>query len=429
MTEEQPALHHDESWEYEEEDPNAEEYDENDEEYDGNNDTIEVGDEIALTHEEIWDDTALIEAWDAAVKQYEVFHSKGKPEDKASKPITRNGKSKAMESEATCSPAKKRTKLSNSQGAASSNRDSDSAEAMETELESASSKDKDVPTARAQPAQKTSEFSVTERKPSFRKADKVSLNHHKDQWQDSSKQKGSASARQTPATAKTKAGAPLQKSTAAAAPQPIDAATIAYYQGLGYYYDPSYGSSGQADDAATHEQERPDRATPASKMRAKNRQSAPSSSAAQPGPHDFGAIPSTSAHHPYHPHGFYAGYPSHIPAGATAASATGGGFTMAGAPGTPNPWMAFGAGGGPRPAPFGQGFTVPGAAPRYPVGMGMGMGLGMMPPPNLSHPLPPHSQQAGQFSASGMDDEALSNLIMAWYFSGYYTGLYQGQRR
>ncbi|KAF9988622.1 hypothetical protein BGZ75_009046 [Mortierella antarctica] len=424
MTEEQSALHHEEHWEYdEEEQDNPDECEEGDEEYDGNDDSIEVGDEIALTHEEIWDDTALIEAWDAAVKQYEART----PEDKASKLTTTNGKSKPTESEASCSPAK-RTKLGNGQGVASRNHDPDTAVAIGTDPGPAvGNKDKGAPITRPQPTQKTSEFSVTERKPSFRKADKVGLNHHKDQWQDSSKQKGSTTTRHAPAAAKTKAGAPPSKSTTAAALPPVDAATIAYYQGLGYYYDPSYSSSGQAGEAAMDEQEQLECATPASKTRAKNRQSAPSSSTAQPGPYDLGAVPSTSAHHPYHPHGFYAGYPSHIPAGAAAASVTGGEYTMASAPGMPHPWMAFGAGAGSRPAPFGQGFASPGTAPRYPVGMGMGMG--MMPPPNPSHSLPPLSQHAGQFSAPGMDDEALSNLIMAWYFSGYYTGLYQGQRR
>ncbi|CAB4408907.1 unnamed protein product [Rhizophagus irregularis] len=29
---------------------------------------------------------------------------------------------------------------------------------------------------------------------------------------------------------------------------------------------------------------------------------------------------------------------------------------------------------------------------------------------------------------SGFDDEALTNLIMAWYYSGYYTGLYHGRK-
>lgn len=26
-------------------------------------------------------------------------------------------------------------------------------------------------------------------------------------------------------------------------------------------------------------------------------------------------------------------------------------------------------------------------------------------------------------------DEALKNLMMSWYFAGYYTGLYEGQRQ
>ncbi|KAI0030338.1 hypothetical protein K488DRAFT_79697 [Vararia minispora EC-137] len=32
-----------------------------------------------LTHEEIWDDSALIEAWDSAMAEYEVYHGKDKP--------------------------------------------------------------------------------------------------------------------------------------------------------------------------------------------------------------------------------------------------------------------------------------------------------------------------------------------------------------
>ncbi|KAF9570345.1 hypothetical protein EC968_001958 [Mortierella alpina] len=391
MTEEHPALHHEENWEYEEDEDNAEEYDEDDEEYDDKDDSIEVGDEIAL-----------------------VYHSKEKPEAKALKSIATHGKSNAAEGEAACPPAK-RTKLGHSQGLSSSNHDPDTAVAMGTEPGSApSSKDKGAPMARVQPAQKTTEFSVTERKPSFRKADKVSLNHHKDQWQDSGKQKGSksSSTRQTPATLKAKAGATPSKSAAAVASPPIDAATIAYYQSLGYYYDPLHGSTGQASDTPADEQEQSNNVTPTSKTRAKNGQSTPSLSTAQPGPFDFGATPSISAHYPYHPHGVYAGYPSNIPAGATSASATGGGYTMTGAPGTSHPWMAFGAGDGAMPVPFAQGFAAPGAAPRYPLpmGMGMGMGMGMVPPPNLSHPVPPLSQQAGQFSASGMDEEALNSL-------------------
>ncbi|KAI9025931.1 hypothetical protein CLU79DRAFT_743790 [Phycomyces nitens] len=40
-------------------------------------------------------------------------------------------------------------------------------------------------------------------------------------------------------------------------------------------------------------------------------------------------------------------------------------------------------------------------------------------------PMPPMPQRA---NSSAQDDEMLSNLMMAWYYSGYYTGLYQARR-
>mmetsp|Transcript_44044 Transcript_44044/g.89000 ORF Transcript_44044/g.89000 Transcript_44044/m.89000 type:complete len:160 (-) Transcript_44044:304-783(-) len=39
-----------------------------------------------------------------------------------------------------------------------------------------------------------------------------------------------------------------------------------------------------------------------------------------------------------------------------------------------------------------------------------------MPPPPLMPPMPP---------GAASDDEALSDLLLAWYYSGYYTGRYQ----
>ncbi|KAG0165792.1 hypothetical protein DFQ30_008002, partial [Apophysomyces sp. BC1015] len=42
------------------------------------------------------------------------------------------------------------------------------------------------------------------------------------------------------------------------------------------------------------------------------------------------------------------------------------------------------------------------------------------PPPPPPFPMPPSANHA-----SHNEDEALSNLIMAWYYSGYYTGYYQ----
>ncbi|CAG8696678.1 5137_t:CDS:2, partial [Ambispora leptoticha] len=47
-------------------------------------------------------------------------------------------------------------------------------------------------------------------------------------------------------------------------------------------------------------------------------------------------------------------------------------------------------------------------------------------PPPLSHSYGPPPPRPPMVET---DDETLANLLMAWYFSGYYTGLYQGQRR
>ncbi|KAK9761122.1 hypothetical protein K7432_014206 [Basidiobolus ranarum] len=58
--------------------------------------------------------------------------------------------------------------------------------------------------------------------------------------------------------------------------------------------------------------------------------------------------------------------------------------------------------------------------PQHPPQPNMGhttQGYGMLPPP----PPPP---AVSAFT----EDEALANLLMAWYYSGYYTGLYQARR-
>lgn len=93
---------------------------------------------------------------------------------------------------------------------------------------------------------------------------------------------------------------------------------------------------------------------------------------------------------------------------------------MPGTPVIPPGWGGIGA--GAMPMPFAHG-PIPAAGGRnYPLGR-------MLPPPPTAATPPGHPPPPGQFSASGMDDEALGNLIMAWYFSGYYTGLYEAQRR
>ncbi|KAJ2964957.1 hypothetical protein NQZ79_g29 [Umbelopsis isabellina] len=74
---------------YDEDLPDAEageeEYDEEyeeDAEYE-DYDAPQVGDSIPISTEDndAWDDTALIEAWDEAVKEYQTYHSASAPDD------------------------------------------------------------------------------------------------------------------------------------------------------------------------------------------------------------------------------------------------------------------------------------------------------------------------------------------------------------
>ncbi|GAB5586665.1 hypothetical protein Unana1_01565 [Umbelopsis nana] len=44
-------------------------------------------------------------------------------------------------------------------------------------------------------------------------------------------------------------------------------------------------------------------------------------------------------------------------------------------------------------------------------------------------PPPPPPPPVQESAAAAGEDEALSNLMMAWYYSGYYTGYYQAMRR
>lgn len=40
--------------------------------------------------------------------------------------------------------------------------------------------------------------------------------------------------------------------------------------------------------------------------------------------------------------------------------------------------------------------------------------------PSLAPPLPPHL-------VGSVHDEGVKNLLMSWYYAGYYTGLYEGK--
>ncbi|KAF9144169.1 hypothetical protein BG015_000188 [Linnemannia schmuckeri] len=456
------------------------------EEGSGEGGDIQVGEEIDLTHEEVWDDSALIEAWDMAVKQYEVYHSKTNP-NVSSKD---NSKDKIAKSSTPMSPNKhkqidsaqqlstfptKRMKLKHNNEA--------SMKSQPTRSEPDSSPTPTASQARQPPSKSTDlQYDVSERKPSFKKADKPSFNHHKERREEFEKEK----ARGTKGSASTTTTA-ISSSTSAAPVSTVDAATIAYYQQLGYYYDPSYatahsheailpdGEQGQEEDEdgdQSQSQEQQDchqyqqehghdgsaneveaagnskasgsahtsHGSDASSSKAKPTSTSATSRAAHknraaypvPNPYGPGSTmhPSQPSFYPPH-HGFYPGYhpghlppapPYHIPSGApTAAAVTAGprvgGFGFPAPPGIPAmPGMVPSGWNGPSaPRPFGQGSSAAG-------------GQGMMPPPPLPS-FPPHSSGGGSFSGPKMDDEAFGNLIMAWYFSGYYTGLYQAQRR
>ncbi|KAG0053637.1 hypothetical protein BGZ89_002871 [Linnemannia elongata] len=457
---------------YNEEQEEDAEYQYNEEGGDEDGD-IQVGEEIDLTHEEVWDDSALIEAWDMAVKQYEVYHSKANPKetskDKVSKSSTlhSSNKHKNIDSvqQSTTSPTK-RTKLIHNNGTATTSHT--------TRSEPDSSPTPTSAQSQQPPSQVSgSQYDVSERKPSFKKADKPSFSHHKERREEFEKEK----TRKAKASATTTTAVPSSSTSASAAPVPtVDAATIAYYQQLGYYYDPSYattqnieqGQEGDEKEDQSQEQEQLDhhqhqqeqghngsrneveaagngkvsgsahalhgsgasssKTKPISTSTSASSRAALKNRAAYPVPNPYGHGPTM---HPSQlplypsPHGSYPGYypghlppvhPSHIPPGAptAAAAAAGprGGFGFPAPPGlVPPGWNGPGG-----PTPFGHGSFAAG-------------GQGMMPPPPPLPPFPSHSGSGGPFSGPKMDDEALGNLIMAWYFSGYYTGLYQAQRR
>ncbi|KAG0357182.1 hypothetical protein BG005_003846 [Podila minutissima] len=341
-------------------------------EWDGNEeDAVQVGDEIQLTHEEVWDDTALIEAWDAAVKQYEVYHSKSTKEV-ISKPNTttqRLSSTGATLPDSVPSSKRPRSEISNKESATLLSMTQSDTMAKETEKKAGSST--------------SAEYTASDRKPSFKKADKPVFSHYKEHKEQQKNDKKRV---------KFDAPKPPKKPSSTDTPS-IDAATIAYYREMGYYYDPEYTSQSTATDS-----EQMDPSVDASTESASKSKSSTSTP----------TTPTAPAHHPhmFSPYGphiaqtpyVYPGYPSytqgylhsipHIPRG----------------PGMPYPMGGVSGMG----SPFRSGAT-PGFSP--------------MPPP----PPPPPMPIAG--TNAGSDDETLGNLMMAWYFSGYYTGLYQAQRR
>ncbi|KIJ59809.1 hypothetical protein HYDPIDRAFT_32797 [Hydnomerulius pinastri MD-312] len=63
-------------------------YDAHEEEYEEGEDEEEEGESRELSHQEIWDDSALIDAWNSAEAEYEAYH--GKSKDWKADPVKRS---------------------------------------------------------------------------------------------------------------------------------------------------------------------------------------------------------------------------------------------------------------------------------------------------------------------------------------------------
>ncbi|KAG0330575.1 hypothetical protein BGZ99_000046 [Dissophora globulifera] len=401
---------------------------------------IQIGDEIELTHSEVWDDTELIEAWDAAVKQYEVYHSKTKVQDNAS--ISSN-KHLAESSAASSSPSK-RSRPNSTHNNGSSKGESDvsgsgaaltgsgSMATLQT-LEQGASATRHVriappslaspPAAAASlltPQQSPDNWVASDRKPSFKKADKPSFPHH---HQNRATESHVANTKSSNSKAKkkptTRAATMPSSSLSAAAPAstqrpPVDAATSAYYQQLGYYYDPSYDASFQTAETQGEEGERE------------------GEEEEQQEQVNYRAAGINSAHGTR-------GVGDRAPAPTRVRNTT---FPPNPSASTQNSARIASAGWGPVPVYPPHAYTPQTVYPGYgqPLPAGPSGAHGMLPMPFMPPmpPMPPgthpaawqgHGVTAAAAGGGGMDDEALSHLIMAWYYSGYYTGLYQAQRR
>ncbi|GJJ70882.1 hypothetical protein EMPS_03232 [Entomortierella parvispora] len=376
---------------------------------------IEIGEEIPLTHDEVWDDSELIDAWDRAVKQYEVYHSKANRDTRiptAAPSKTNNAKDNTI-SEGIAFTKRARTEAMG---------DSSSGKKAATESNVKSVRDQ----PQKQNASSSSDYAVSERKPSFKKAEKSGFGHYKARQQGYNDNSNSISGTGTTAGNKglntniksnggqsTKRTAPSvsrpKSSPQASTPPVYDAETIEYYRQMGYSYDPDYAASAAQESVAQEEEESAavgiddEVRQPTSTQRVRR----PASRAASQSGTAARAIPP----YPYpHSFGHYPGNSPHIP-------------TPQGMPRIPN--MSGGSGWG-RSASVPFGLNAGGHAHAqfsYPGSM---MPPGPPPPPTM--PMTP--PMAGSFTGgNSMDEEALGNLIMAWYYSGYYTGLYQASQR
>ncbi|KAF9973997.1 hypothetical protein BGZ73_002719 [Actinomortierella ambigua] len=312
------------TWEGEEE----EDYEEN-EAQDSIEQDIQIGEEIALSHEEVWDDSALIEAWDAAVKQYELYHN----------PSGDHAKSRPSTKETQAGSAPKRPQHPAVSSRTGSGAGTNKKPVLTNERKPTSSAKANIPpsTSTLTTATTTSVAAGT---------------------RDTSKKTRPSPSKGTGASSKEISGAMPAKKKAKVQHDWTSESGAQTWQ----WPQATNTTTGAGDTAVFN----------------------PYAQFTAPYPHYMPPYPGTSS--------------------------------MAGMHGAgPPPMMPWNM---PPPPP-------PSAPPMF---------APPVPPPSMFVPSFLSSGDAGAAhrpaaGPRGMDDESLGNLIMAWYYSGYYTGLYQARRQ
>uniref|UniRef100_A0A1D1YHJ5 Component of gems protein 1 n=1 Tax=Anthurium amnicola TaxID=1678845 RepID=A0A1D1YHJ5_9ARAE len=303
---------------------------------------LEEGDEEE--EGDAWDDSALIAAWDIAVKEYQDFHSikANKTDTKGDKKISTFSSNKVMETEKSVNIIKE-----------------DEVESfMQQDISHASDENGGTSSS-------VMNISVKEQKQNVQKLPEQKIKE----------------TRQIKPQTGTKSIPILTKDTSYQ-PQPIRTTTTysSYsHQFPGYYsYPPPSSSTAPIPPHSFGEQTKG--TTDTQEDQEEESQLPPTEEATT------SYSNTNSAHDPYYSYGWYPNYYPPPPP-----------------PPPPPP-------GSQQPIPPPQFYSSMPTDPNTPF-------PGWRPkPPDMAPPMP------------GFDDEALTNLIMAWYYSGYYTGLYHGRK-
>ncbi|KAG0253867.1 hypothetical protein DFQ27_007163 [Actinomortierella ambigua] len=324
-----------------------EEYYEEDEGQSNVDKDIQIGEEIVLTHEEVWDDSALIEAWDSAVKQYELYHNNPTGDHPKPRQSTKETRIGTTPKRSLHSTAPSRSGFGN-----------------ETRTGSG-----------------TGSRTGTNKRP-------VLTNEPKS----------------TPPTVKTDVQAigTITTATTGSAATSTSTMTGARDAGKKSRLSSSKGanlSSKENSETAPAKKKAKVQHDWAAEDGAQAWQWSQAATSAPPGTGD------STAFNPYNPYAQFAAppypyYMSPYPGASTLPP----GLHGAALPPPPPPMMPWGI-----PAP-----PVPPSSTFMPPFLSSGDAGAA------------HGSVAG---SRGMDDESLGNLIMAWYYSGYYTGLYQARRQ